>query len=415
VRERKRMSIGAALCVAATVVVAVVAGSDAADTQAASRDQSTQLISRALDGGVPDGASSHAVISNDKRYARAIAFESAASNLVPNDGNNQKDVFAVLRAGPVGNSGSPWKAGTTVLLSRGRGGLPADGPSYSAAIDGGFHHRPSCVAFLSDATNLVSGDTNQKADAFVAKLKGGAVKRVSLPGGMEAAGETTAVAVSDDCRLIAFVTDGKLYVKKGAGRAKRVGPAPAADPAFSTGIRHDLVFAGPRGVYLSNGAAKRPRLVAPGGRNPAFNDIKRQVVAYEKSMNGRTQIAYKELGRREKIISSHKGEMANGDSRDPVIGNAGYYVMFETDASNLGVNALGRKGDSNGKPDAYLYTDVRELTLVQSVEEKAVPVPGGGQNPSMSFYANYIVFDSPAPLDRADGEHQIYMRYLGPV
>jgi hypothetical protein len=409
----RRIAIPGALGIVA--MVAAIAGSGPAATQAASRDQSTQLISRAMDGGVPNGASSHAVISNDKRYARAIAFESAASNLVPSDGNDQKDVFAVLRTGSIGNSGSPWQAGRTVLLSRGRGGVPADGPSYSPAIDGGFHHRPSCVAFLSDATNLVPGDANQKADAFVAKLRGGAVRRVSLPGGKEAAGETTAVAVSADCKRIAFVTDGKLYVSTQGRRAKRIGAAPAADPAFSTGIRDDLVFAAPRGVYLSRGAGKRPRLVAPGGRNPAFNDIKRQVVTYETTMNGRTEIAYRELGKREKIISSHKGELANGDSRDPVIGNAGYYVTFETDASNLGVNALGRKGDENGRPDAYLYTDVRDLTLVQSVEEKALPVPGGGQNPSMSFYANYILFDSPAPLDRADGEHQVYMRYLGPV
>jgi hypothetical protein len=33
----------------------------------------------------------------------------------------------------------------------------------------------------------------------------------------------------------------------------------------------------------------------------------------------------------------------------------------------------------------------------------------------MSFYANYIVFDSPAPLGGQDGPHQIFMRYLGPV
>jgi hypothetical protein len=79
------------------------------------------------------------------------------------------------------------------------------------------------------------------------------------------------------------------------------------------------------------------------------------------------------------------------------------------------VNALGRTGDSNNRPDAYLYTNVRDLTLVQSVKEKAVPVPGGGENPSMSYYANYIVFDSPAPLGDNSGNHQIYMRYLGEV
>jgi hypothetical protein len=33
----------------------------------------------------------------------------------------------------------------------------------------------------------------------------------------------------------------------------------------------------------------------------------------------------------------------------------------------------------------------------------------------MAFYANYITFDSPAPLGAAHGDHQIFMRYLGPV
>jgi len=31
----------------------------------------------------------------------------------------------------------------------------------------------------------------------------------------------------------------------------------------------------------------------------------------------------------------------------------------------------------------------------------------------MSFYANYIVFDSPGPLGAFSGPHQVYMRWLG--
>jgi hypothetical protein len=77
------------------------------------------------------------------------------------------------------------------------------------------------------------------------------------------------------------------------------------------------------------------------------------------------------------------------------------------------VNALSRAGDDNGKTDVYLYTDVRKLTLLQSVREKAVPVPGGGRNPGMSFYNNYMTFDSPAPLGSAEGPSQVFMRYLG--
>jgi hypothetical protein len=390
-----------------------VPGSSSAGSRA--DDQTTTLISKAMDGGLPNGASTHAVISNDKRFARYIAFESEASNLVPGDTNGVKDVFVVARSAPVKNDGADWRPGKTSLISRGLGGDPANGPSFSPSIDGGFHSKPSCVGFLSDASNLVSGDTNGKTDAFVAKIKGGPVKRVSLPGGSQSSDDTTGVAVSGNCKLVAFVTGGKIYVSKKGKKAKQLKGEGAADPSFSTGLRTDLVFGASGGVYLSPGGTGRPKLVAPGGRNPAYNDIKRRVVAYEKTVNGRTQIGYRDIGKREKIISARKGNAGNASSTDPVIGNAGYYVTFQTMASNLGVNALGRTGDSNGKMDAYLYTNVRNITLVQSVERKAEPLPGGGANPSMSFYANYIAFDSPAPLGASSGEHQIYMRYLGPL
>jgi hypothetical protein len=413
---RKRAFLAACSCALVALTAASASGSAPVATSAAARDQSTQLISRALDGGVPNGASTNAVISNDKRFARAIAFESEASDLVPGDTDGVKDVFVVRRTGKIDNFGAPWEAGRTVLVSRTASGAPANGPSYAAGISGGFHWKARCVVFLSAASNLVRGDTNGVVDAFLGGVKGGKPKRVSKPFGKQAGQPTTAVAISGDCKKIAFVTGNKLYVRNAEGKVKRLKTHGApADPSFSTGLRTDLVFGDNGGVYLSRGAQRKPGLVAPGGRNPAYNDIKRQVVTYEKSVGGYEQIGYKDLGKAEQIISSTRGHMGDGDSRDPVIGNAGYYVTFESDASNLGLNALSRVGDDNGMPDSYLYTNVRDITLVQSVVDKAVPLQGGGSNPSMSFYANYIVFDSPAPLNDHNGAHQIYMRYLGPV
>jgi hypothetical protein len=374
--------------------------------------QSTILISRAADGGMPNGASTNAVISNDRRWARAIAFQSDASNLVAGDTNGASDVFVVRRDGVFGNDGTAWFPGATVLVSRGLGGSAANGPSWGPAVDGSFRARPKCVAFLSAASNLVPGDTNGKVDAFVAKLNGSGLKRVSLPGGRQSGFDSTGVAVSGNCSRIAFVTGGTVYVKIGR-RIKRVGVG--ADPAFSTGQRQDLVYGGPQGVYLAKNGTAHPHLVAPGGSNPAYNDIKRHVVAYEKHAGGHSQVFYRDLGHGEHPASALGGQLGNGDSRHPVIGNSGYYIAFESDADILGVNALRRPGDDNREPDAYLYTNVRDLTLVQSVFEKAVPLAGGGFNPSMSFYANYILFDSPAPMGSPLGTHQVFMRYLGPL
>jgi len=92
--------------------LAVVAALAAGSSGAASRQQSTQLLSRAFDGGVPNGASTNPVISADKRFSRVVAFESDASNLVPGDMNGVKDVFAILRAGPRGQQRSALAGGS---------------------------------------------------------------------------------------------------------------------------------------------------------------------------------------------------------------------------------------------------------------------------------------------------------------
>jgi hypothetical protein len=210
------------------------------------------------------------------------------------------------------------------------------------------------------------------------------------------------------------VTGGKLYVR-GSKTKKLRTSVPAADPAFAEGRTNDLVFGAPEGVFLAREGRYRPGLVAAGGSNPVFNNIKRQVVAYEKPVSGRTQVVFKDLGHGEVVASARSGALGNGSSHHPVIGNSGYYITFESHADNLGTTSTRRQYDENDALDVYLYTDVRKITLAQSVEEKGIPLEGGGGRPSMSFYANYIVFHATAPLGALRGQPQIYMRYLGPV
>jgi hypothetical protein len=414
--QARRLALVAAFAFALALAPGLVLAAPAAADDRADL-QNTRLISRSLAGGVPDGPSTNAVISGDRRYARLIAFESEASDLVAGDANGLKDVFAIKRAGTIANKGAPWHGGDAILVSRGRGGAPADGPSFGAAVSGDFHHKGRCIAFLSAATNLVGGDTNAAVDAFLVKGAGKRPLRISRPRRAQSALASTAVAVSGDCSRASFVIAGELYTraptKRGMMRFKHVAAnGPVTHLSYATGDSNTLAFDTPSGVYLSRRGVRRPKLVAPGAANPAFNDLKRSTLAYEKHRNGHTQILYKDLGGRETVISDRAGRAGDGDSRAPVIGNSGYYVAFESEAENLGVNALGSPGDYNGFADSYLYTNVRDITLVQSVEEKAVPLPGGGRNPAMSYYANYVLFDSPAPLGSPD---QVFMRYLGPV
>jgi hypothetical protein len=386
------------------------ASTDSHSVTSAGRKGATFLISRSTGGGRPNGPSTNPAISNDKRYVRAIAFESEASDLVAGDTDGVKDVFVVLRGNAANNKGTKWSPGRNILISRTSSGAPADGPSFSPSVDGSFHTKPSCVGFLSAASNIVSGDTNGQVDAFVKRIHGGAPRRVSKPGGRQSTLPTTAVAVSGNCKAVAFLTGGQLYVSKSGGRARRVRQrGTAADPSFSTGLRNDLVFGARGGVYLAKNGTGRPRLVGRGGRNPAYNDIKRQTVAYEKKRGGHWQIAYHDLGKRERIISKGRRRLGNRDSRNPVIGNSGYYVTFETDASNLQTSAAGSHLDHNRQPDVYLYTDTRKITIAESVDSSRAVLRGGGKNPGMSFYANYIVFDSGS----SPAARQVYMRWLG--
>jgi len=389
----------------------------AAAAPAQAQDQTTTLISRAADGGTPNGPSVNPVISGDRRYARVIAFQSMASDLVRGDTNGASDVFAVKRRGSINNKGTRWSGGDAILVSRGRGGDPADGPSFGASVSGDFRHKGSCVAFLSAASNLVAGDTNGTADVFLAKAPGRSLRRVSEPGGKQMTEDAVSASVSGDCSRVSFTTaSGRLYTSVGSKDARRVSVrGDASDPSYAAGNSKALVYAASGGVWLSSSGTSRGRLVARGGRNPVYNDLKRRTLAYEKTVGGRSQIGYRDVGRGEKIISANRGRSGNADSRKPVIGNSGFYVTFESDASNLSLSASGATGDDNDRPDSYLFSDVREITLVQSVEDKGVPLRGGGQNPSTSYYANYMVFDSPAPLDSVDGVHQIYMRWLGAV
>ena len=90
-------------------------------------------------------------ISSDGRY---IAFTSLASNLVAGDANEITDVFLHDDA-----------AGTTTLASLGQAGNQGDDASSATGV--AFSANDRYLAFSSWAANLVVGDTNIVADAFV--------------------------------------------------------------------------------------------------------------------------------------------------------------------------------------------------------------------------------------------------------
>lgn len=101
-------------------------------------------------------------ISLDGRH---VVFQSSADNLVVGDTNGSQDIFRHDRV-----------TGETIRLSVSTGGAEGDDDSYLPVISrtGWF------VAYHSDATNLVPGDTNGQGDVFIHDLTDSTTFRASV-------------------------------------------------------------------------------------------------------------------------------------------------------------------------------------------------------------------------------------------
>ena len=126
---------------------------------------------------------------------RSVAFDSLAGDLVANDTNFNSDVFV-----------RDLKTGTTTLVSVNRAGTDTgNNGSFARTIsaDGRF------VVYESSASDLVVNDLNGHEDVFVCDMKTGTTTLVSVnrAGTRSGNGFSTAPAISTDGRLVAFFSE----------------------------------------------------------------------------------------------------------------------------------------------------------------------------------------------------------------
>lgn len=147
----------------------------------------TERISVASDGSQANGASVGSVgMSSDARF---IVFASDATNLVPGDTNGVRDIFLRDR-----------QFGTTTRLSVVPvSGAQANGSSLNPTMtpDGNF------VVFATNATNLLSGDTNGRTDV-VRRDAQGLFLSANQVGATQGNGNADAPGISDDGRFVLF-------------------------------------------------------------------------------------------------------------------------------------------------------------------------------------------------------------------
>lgn len=187
-------------------------------------------------------------ISADGRF---VAYQTAAA-LVATDVNQLQDIYVHDRL-----------LGTNRLVSVATDAtLAADDSRYATISADGRR-----VAFTSDASNLVAGDTNDLSDVFVHDLAAGVTRRISVAtdgtqGDEDVTSAPSAVKISDDGEHVAFESVATTLV---AGDIDTLGDVYVHDLATGTTSRVSVTSDG-----AETGRAARDPVISGDGRYVAF-------------------------------------------------------------------------------------------------------------------------------------------------
>ncbi len=138
-----------------------------------------------------DGDSGYPSISADGRF---VAFESAATNLVPGDTNGAKDLFVF-----------DLQTDAIERISVTSAGIQANSACGMSPCRVSLSSNGQMVAFQNAATNLVTGDTNGWSDVFVRNRQASQTSRISVTSAnIQSNNLSVNPSVSGDGRFVAF-------------------------------------------------------------------------------------------------------------------------------------------------------------------------------------------------------------------
>src|SRR5213596_2866410 len=303
---------------------------------------------------------------------RFIAFVSFATNLVAGDTNAATDVFVHDRL-----------TGTTERVSVASGGTEGNDASFGFALsaDGRF------VAFQSDATNLVPGDTNGATDVFVRDRQTGMTERVSVASDVTQANNASSYPVlSADGRFVAFDSAATDLV---AGDTNGVSDVFVHDRQTGRTERVSVASGGAQGNGNSGGFFAVPALSAA-GRFVAFQSAATNLVAGD--TNGTTDVFVhdRQTGATERMSAASGGVQGNGFSAGPALSADGRFVAFRSAGTNLVA------GDTNGATDVFVHDRQTGTTERVSVASGGTQGNDSSAGPALSAAGLLVAFHSTA-------------------
>lgn len=283
------------------------------------------------------------IVSDDGRF---VVFESLATNLVANDSNTYAQVCP---GNPPRITNIPASdiflrdrtLGTTARVSVDSSGNQANSRSRRPAMsaNGNF------IVYQSEASNLVSGDTNGQQDIFLYDSSTGTTTRVSVVlGGPEANGSNAVASVSANGKQVVWESDATNFLGFVGGT-----------PVDNNAVKDIYAYNGLTGVIKrmsvsSSGAqangGSRSAAISKNGRFVAFRSNASNLVSgdtngafdvflHDRDTTGGSNYDQPGTISTVRISVSTAGNEADGPSHQPYVSDNGRFIAFESQATNL--------------------------------------------------------------------------------
>jgi Tol biopolymer transport system component len=263
-------------------------------------------------------------------------------------------------------------------------GTQANGSSFTnQRIDAGLSADGRYVAFWSDATDLVEGDTNDSSDVFLRDRQTGTTTRVSVgPGGAQGDGASRDPSISADGRYVTYWSFATNLV---ADDTNDVSDVFVYDRDTQTTVRASVDSGGKQATNHSFFPA-----ISSNGRFVAFQSSASDLVTPDE--NGVTDVFVRDLqsGTTERVSVDSDEVEANGESNLAAISADGRFVAFESVATNLVA------GDSGGHKDVFVRDRQDGTTEAVSRSTGGDLGDGDSQEASISSDGRYVAFQSSA-------------------
>jgi hypothetical protein len=299
-----------------------------------------------------------------------------------------------LAAGIVVAGGTPASAAgyTTEYVNVNTAGQKSNGSGRFPSVS----ETALIVAFDSDGTNLVSGDSNGFRDIFVRYRGVPMTVRASVStAGTQANGLSARPSMDNWAQRVAFESSASNLVSGDSNGVQDIFVRNLYSPQSTE--RVSLTSTGGE----ANGASGSASISKGDARYVAFTSVASNLVPGD--TNGTADIFVRDLvnGTTTRVSVSSTGQEANGMSSQPSISASGQYVAFTSAASNL------VPGDTNGVPDVFVRDLVNGTTTRISVSSTGAESNAASRNPSIDQTGYLIAYESDASNLVADDTNQV--------